>query len=193
LDELRFLHLDWGEVQRLSEALAGAVYASGNAPEVVVAVSRGGYVPARILCDQLGVRALGSFQVESYAGIGKAREPRITAPLSTEVGRMAVLLVDDVSDSGSSLQAARGHVSAFGPSSLRVATLHVKPWTTYRPDYWVEETDAWIVYPWEVKEAAEEIAEKIRASDPKADIRSRLIEYGFSREAAEKYAPKKRI
>lgn len=56
------------------------------------------------------------------------------------------LVVDDVSDSGESL------LVALGFQECRVATWHYKPKTSkFKPDVYAEETDEWIVYPWEVK------------------------------------------
>ena len=43
----------WGQVYRLSWRLADLIRKSGFAPDLIVAVARGGYVPARLLCDFL--------------------------------------------------------------------------------------------------------------------------------------------
>ena len=67
-----------------------------------------------------------------------------------------VLIVDDVWDSGRTIMAVRERVLDAG-GYPETAVLHYKPSrTTYsdaRPDYYVDETDAWIVYPWDVGEA----------------------------------------
>jgi hypoxanthine phosphoribosyltransferase len=64
---------------------------------------------------------------------------------------------------------------------VRVATLHIKPWTTFKPDYYAREVDAWIVYPWEPLETMTFMAERLEAEDlTSMEVRRRLVEMGFS-------------
>ncbi len=180
--DLKLLHTTWEDVERLSEELAQKIIESGFEPDVVVAISRGGFDPARILCDQLGIRRLASVQVEFYSGIqDTAEKPRIVYPLNADVRGKRVLLVDDVSDTGDSLMLAKEHVLAGSPGELKVATLHIKPWTSLRPDYHASETEAWIVYPWEPVESIRSIAAKLEKNGyPDREIREKLLELGFS-------------
>jgi hypothetical protein len=181
-EDLKLLHTTWEDVERLSEELAQKIIESGFEPDVVVAISRGGFDPARILCDQLGIRRLASVQVEFYSGIqDTAEKPRIVYPLNADVRGKRVLLVDDVSDTGDSLMLAKEHVLAGSPGELKVATLHIKPWTSLRPDYHASETEAWIVYPWEPVESIRSIAAKLEKNGyPDREIREKLLELGFS-------------
>jgi hypothetical protein len=186
--EPRLLHLSWSDIQRLTEELAESVKKSGFKPDLIVAVSRGGFDPARILCDQLGIRRLASVQIEYYTGVDqKCGSPQVVYPLNSDVPGLKVLVVDDVSDTGSSLRTAMEHVADRGASEVRVATLHVKPWTTFRPDYYAAEVDAWIVYPWEPVESMISMAgrlEKRGLTRPR--IKRRLIDLGFDRELVER-------
>jgi|TARA_B100001971_G_C18200380_1_gene544181 hypoxanthine phosphoribosyltransferase len=180
--DLILLHTSWEDVERLSEELAQMIIDSGYEPDVVVAISRGGFDPARILCDQLGIRRLASVQVEFYSGVqDTAEKPRIVYPLNADVRGKSVLLVDDVSDTGVSLEAAKAHVLEGGPGDLRVATLHIKPWISFRPDYHASETEAWIVYPWEPVESVRSIAAKLDKNGySDREIREKLLELGFN-------------
>jgi len=181
-EDLKLLHTTWEDVERLSEELAQKIIESGFEPDVVVAISRGGFDPARILCDQLSIRRLASVQVEFYSGIqDTAEKPRIVYPLNADVRGKRVLLVDDVSDTGDSLMLAKEHVLAGSPGELKVATLHIKPLTSLRPDYHASETEAWIVYPWEPVESIRSIAAKLEKNGyPDREIREKLLELGFS-------------
>ncbi|MEE8325496.1 MAG: phosphoribosyltransferase [candidate division NC10 bacterium] len=180
--DLNLLHTSWEDVERLSEKLAQKIIESRFEPDLVVAISRGGFDPARILCDQLGIRRLASVQVEFYSGVqDTAEKPRIVYPLNADVRGKRVLLVDDVSDTGDSLMLAKEHVLAGSPGELKVATLHIKPWTSLRPDYHASETEAWIVYPWEPVESIRSIAAKLGKNGYSArEIREKLLELGFS-------------
>ena len=91
---MRLLHLSWEDIQRLAEELAERVRASGFRPDVVVAVSRGGFDPARILCDQLSIRLLASLQIDYYADINRRKDaPEIVFPLNTDIPGMTALVV----------------------------------------------------------------------------------------------------
>lgn len=186
---LRLLHLSWEDVQKLTEEVAEKVRRSGFTPDVIVAVSRGGFDPARILCDQLGIMRLASVQIEYYTGVSQTgRAPRVIYPLNAEVPGLRVLVVDDVSDTGTSLKVAMDHVAVLGASEVRVATLHTKPWTTFRPDYSATEVDAWIVYPWEPIESMASIAERLaREGMAYPLIKQRLLEMGFDPKLVERY------
>ena len=185
---VRLLHLDWEDIQRLAEAVARKVNVSGFMPDVVVAISRGGFDPARILCDQLSVQRLASLQVEYYTGVDQRRgAPEIVFPLNADVPNLKALVVDDVSDSGNSLKTAIDHVFERGASEVRVATLHVKPWSNFRPDYFAEEVEAWVVYPWEPVETLKCMEERFRSEglDP-TEVKRKLLENGFDPELVEK-------
>ena len=180
--DLNLLHTSWEDVERLSEELAQKIIESGYEPEIIVAISRGGFDPARILCDQLGVRRLASVQVEFYSGVQDTVEkPRIVYPLNADVRGKSVLVVDDVSDTGVSLKAAKEHILEKSPGDLKVATLHIKPWTSFKPDYHASETEAWIVYPWEPVESIRSIAEKLEKNGySEREIKEKLLKLGFS-------------
>lgn len=180
--ELRLLHLGWDDIQSLVEEVAEHVKENDFRPDVIVAVSRGGFDPARILCDQLGIQRLASLQIEYYTGVNQRRgAPQVVFPLNADVSGLRVLVVDDVSDTGTSLRVAREHIAERGVFEVRVATLHIKPWTTFKPDYYAVEVDAWIVYPWEPLETMRAMARKLRAEElTPTEVRRRLVEMGFS-------------
>ena len=185
---MRFLHVSWDDIQRMSEKLAEMVARSGFKPDVVVAVSRGGFAPARIVCDFLDVKNLASVKIDYYTSVGvRGKEPVIVYPLNADVRGLRVLIVDDVADSGHSLQKAKAHVEELGASEVRTATLHYKPWSVIRPDYYVDETEDWIVYPWEVAETVRELRSKLESEGlGRSEVVEKLVYYGFDRKVVER-------
>ena len=181
---MKLLHLSWNDVQRLSERLIEEIKKSVFQPEIIVALGRGGFIPARILCDRLDVKGLASMGVGYYRDIEeREREPRILYPLNADVKDRSVLLVDDVADTGRSLQLAVSHILGRGANEVRVATLHYKPWSVFKPDFYAEETEAWVVYPWEVIEAARSFLRKLRGERlSSSEVRERLLALGFKEE-----------
>lgn len=142
------------DVERLAEAVRGGDF------DAIVAVARGGLVVARLLSDILDVKRLITLQVEYYEDIGKrGRKPRIIGELGSEVGGMALLVVDDIADTGDTLNTVKEHLRNAGAARITTCTLYVKPWCTYKPDYYVETVEKWIVFPYEHAETARSLLE----------------------------------
>jgi len=139
-------------------SLAGKILRSGFVPDVIVGVSRGGWIPARVLCDMLSAPVLANIGVEFYNDIGKpGRRPRLTQPLSASVSGKKVLLVDEVADTGESLKLAKKQVIKEGAKKVRTAVMYTKPWSIIEPDYQGKKTSCWIVFPWEIKETIQSV------------------------------------
>jgi uncharacterized protein len=185
----RYLHLTWMDVQRLSEKLADQIAESGFRPDIIVAVSRGGFDPARILSDELNIRSLASLQVIYYAGIRERNDkPQVKYPLNADISGLNVLVVDDVADSGNSLKVVKEYIDSLGPRVVKMATLHHKPWSTFEPDFYAESVDKWIIYPWEPRESIEDIREKLLSEGvPEDELAVKLIEIGFTRKQVRRF------
>ena len=142
-------------VYDLAWTVAGKVRASGFEPDLVIAISRGGFTPARVLCDVLGIFNLTSIRVVHYRGPADM-EPVATVkyPLCIPVAGQRLLVVDDVNDTGDTLKAARTHLEALGPDEVRMAVLHEKIGSPVRADYAGGTIDEWrwLIYPWAVVE-----------------------------------------
>jgi len=101
VQSFRAEYVSWPKMAAMGRTLAGRILASGFRPEVIVAIARGGYVPARILCDYLEVSELAGLRIVHYrAGANKEKRARLVAPLNLPVAGKRVLLVDDLIDTG---------------------------------------------------------------------------------------------
>ena len=140
-------------------SLAGKILKSKFAPDVIIGVARGGWIPARVLCDLLSVPVLASVGIEFYTDLGQTgRRPRLTQPLTVVVLDKKVLLVDEVADTGESLKLAKKQVAKEGAKEVRTVTMYTKPWSIIEPDYHEKKTSSWIVFPWEIKETVQSVA-----------------------------------
>lgn len=154
-DKMRCELISWSEVQRLCHRLAIMIRSSGYVPDVVVAISRGGYVPARLICDYLDIMALTSIRTEHYlSGCVKQAQVIIRDPLCADIKDLRVLLVDDVNDSGDTLGLVIKHLQTFHPHEIRTAVMHRKTTTYFSGDYYARQIVnwRWLIYPWAVKE-----------------------------------------
>jgi len=177
-------------VYDLSYQLACQIRDSGFAPDVVVAIARGGFAPARFVCDFLGIRDMTSIKVQHY-GAGAQMEERawVKYPLAADIRNQRVLVVDDVNDTGDTLVVARDHLASAGPTEVRTAVLHEKATSPVHADYHAAEVLEWrwIIYPWA---RVEDIGGFVRRMQPPpADgeaARARLSEdYGLELDTAE--------
>jgi hypoxanthine phosphoribosyltransferase len=66
-----------------------------------------------------------------------------------------ILIVDDVLDSGKTFTKVIDRTRSFSPKEIRSAALDIKPNTSFIPDYYMGETNKWIIYPWELRETIE--------------------------------------
>jgi hypoxanthine phosphoribosyltransferase len=132
--------------------LADRIRESNFNPEIIVGVSRGGWIPARILSDLLDEPTLANIRVEFYSGIYETmKKPSITQPVSLPVIDKRILIVDDIVDSGESLRLVCDVLRREGGEGLS-ATLYHKPWSCFKPDYYFEDVDSWVIFPWELYE-----------------------------------------
>lgn len=154
----KFLTLEWTDIDEVMLKLAEQVMNSGIRFNVIVGVLRGGWIPARVLADLLNVSEIGALEVKFYKGIEERRErPVITQPLILDVRDKNVLVVDDVCDTGKSLQMAVNALSLHGPKTIRTAVIYTKPWSTIEPDFYYGRSSKWIIFPWETREVIDEI------------------------------------
>ncbi|MEM3041022.1 MAG: phosphoribosyltransferase [Nitrososphaerota archaeon] len=139
------------EVYSMVRALAEKVKASSYRPATIVGLARGGWVPARLMCDFLGVTDLLSLKVEHWLETGKTGdEAKIKYPLMANLRGKHLLVVDDITDTGKSLIASTDYLKKFAPKELRTATMQYIPTSAFKPDYYVEEVRVWtwFIYPW---------------------------------------------
>jgi hypoxanthine phosphoribosyltransferase len=146
-----FRYITWPEYGRLTEALAKKVGSSKGNFELVVGLARGGIPVSMVVSDRLGTM-VDFINVKSYHGIAKRGPPRIVSDLTEPVKGKRVLVVDDLVDEGDTLAFVRGHLEGKGPRSLETAVIFKKPWSKTDPDYFIEATEDWIVFPFEVNE-----------------------------------------
>jgi hypoxanthine phosphoribosyltransferase len=150
---------------RDSMELGLRVVRSGFRPTFLVGIWRGG-APIGIAvqeileyngieCDHVSIRT------SSYTGIDKqSRTVRVHAVdylVSALNADDQLLLIDDVFDSGRSLEAViaelRRRCRRNLPDQIRIATVYFKPArnnSSLIPDYYVRATDRWLVFPHEV-------------------------------------------
>jgi uncharacterized protein len=178
----------WNQIYDMLQVQAEKIQSSHYKPDIIVGVARGGLAPARILMDLLETRDFAIIQIEYYQGINQPGiQPILKQCLNAELSGKKVLLVDDVSDGGKSLQLAKKHLQEKGAVEVKIATLYIKPQTITPSDYFEKQTDRWIVFPWDIKETIRKIREQHRGKRAINQEITKLVKAGLPRQLAEKY------
>jgi len=69
-------------VTRLSRKLAHKIQDSGFTPDIIICIARGGYIPARLICDYLNIYNLTSIRIKHYTGSSKSETARLLDSLA---------------------------------------------------------------------------------------------------------------
>lgn len=142
--------LTWSDFGVASRDLAVQIVTDGFVTDIVVAVARGGLLPAGALAYALGTKAAGTLNVEFYTDVEETLPaPVVLEPLldTSALAGKNLLVVDDVADSGRTLALVMELLQQHA-AEVRSAVLYTKPRTVIRPDYSWRETDLWITFPW---------------------------------------------
>jgi len=142
-------HVSWDQFHRDARALAwrlsGSKVFSG-----VVAITRGGLVPAAIVARELDMRIIDTFCVASYIGETVQSEIKVLKGVSPQFGESegeGLLVVDDLVDTGATVKVVRARLP-----KAHVATVYAKPLGRPLVDTFITEVsqDTWIYFPWDL-------------------------------------------
>jgi hypoxanthine phosphoribosyltransferase len=141
--------VSWEDLDRLVAGLADRLV--GTRFDVMLAITRGGLVPAGMLAYRLRTRNILVAAVEYYDDDGRPgpHPTFLQFPADPLLRGQRVLIVDEVWDSGTTIHAVTDRVLQAGGIPT-TAVLHYKPQHSRvpgRPDVYAVETDRWVVYP----------------------------------------------
>ena len=154
-DSAKYITPSWDQLDRLTLDIAKQVKNSGLQFDLVVALAKGAWPMSRSFVDYSGIKELASLGVKFYKGINKRLEkPEIyqELPSAVKIKGKNILVFDDVADSGESLRFAQNYLLEKGAAAVKTATLFIKPWSTFMPDFHGASTEAWIIFPFAKRE-----------------------------------------
>lgn len=143
--------VSWHELHRDSKALAWRLVSAGPW-DGIVAVTRGGLVPAAIVARELDVRVIDTISVSSYdekvmrqSKVLKAVSPEIT---KSKGDLKRWLIIDDLVDTGTTARVVRDLLPG-----AHFATVYAKPAGRPMVDTFITEVsqDTWIMFPWDTE------------------------------------------
>lgn len=140
--EYDFLNVSWEQFHKDTLDLVAMISKKGDF-DSILAVARGGLIPAGIISSELNIRKIDVVSIESYKEQNQ-KEPIIHKHSSLDDEH--ILIIDDLSDSGDTLRLIKTQYP-----KATVATVYSKPAGIDAVDVYLKEIkqEKWIVFPWE--------------------------------------------
>ena len=191
---ISFLPLSWSTLQEhcfeLAQTIQNRVTQRNQPYDRIVSISRGGLVVARLLSDAL-VLPISNFTLVSYSGINTSADPQLKEELGVAIEDETVLLVDEIVDSGKTLEVAIEYLNTLKPKTIDTAVVVKKPHSTFIPTYTQLTTTDWVVFPYEIRETIEDL---VRIGKEKnqtlSEIRQTVEGFGFPQSHVNHYFEK---
>ena len=150
--------VSWDQFHRDSKALSWRLadkakeIRDGQGWEAIVAITRGGLVPAGIISRELGVRTIETVCIASYHDYDEQGLLQVIKPVDERVAAMGaggknVLVIDDLVDTGKTAKVLRDMLP-----EAHLATVYAKPMGVALVDTFITEVsqDTWIYFPWDL-------------------------------------------
>jgi energy-coupling factor transport system ATP-binding protein len=144
------------DLKRYAKDLSAKILDRFGRPESIVYIERGGMVIGRLLSDYLSVREIYPLKASYYTDDGipmtHVHVGRFEHSFSNSDGY--ILLVDDIADTGKTLEAAIQLLKGKTSKKIVTATVVYKPQSVVKPDVFVYtvQNDTWIVFDYEEME-----------------------------------------
>lgn len=142
--------VSWDQFHRDARALAWRIADMKQEWRAIVAITRGGLVPAAIVCRELEIRLIETVCIASYHDYANQGELQLIKGINPEIlanGGQGVVVVDDLTDTGKTAAMVREMMP-----NAHFATVYAKPKGRPMVDTFVTEVsqDTWIYFPWDM-------------------------------------------
>ena len=147
------LPISWEEFDNLVKRLVKKI--TKNKYDSIVCISSGGLTLGKLVSDHLNI-PLAVISAQIYKK-GEKKLSNKNLVIGTIAGtsyiKGNILLIDDLVDTGVTIKAIKEHLMKIREiKNVDTATIFLKPWSSFQPDYCVAGTSKWIVFPYERNE-----------------------------------------
>jgi xanthine phosphoribosyltransferase len=142
--------VSWEELHRNAKALSWRLLDQGPW-KGIIAITRGGLVPAAILAREMDIRLIDTLCIVSYAQAAsgaQSQQGELKVLKSVEGDGEGMLLIDDLVDTGKTARCVREMLP-----KAHFATIYAKPAGKPLVDTFITEVsqDTWIRFPWDME------------------------------------------
>ena len=167
--EFRAKIVKWTEIEKWCEEINMKMSVLFQ-PDVIIGMSRGGLVPARIVADMNLIKDLFAVKTEHWGLTATVDgEAVMKYGLNVSVEGRNVLVVDDITDTGQSMKLAYDYAMTLKAKSVKTATMLHIAHSKFIPDFYGEEVSedkwTWFIFPWNIYEDLTNLIGKLKISD----------------------------
>lgn len=139
------VYINWSDFHQDVKNLCAKIKQSGEYDKIV-AISRGGLVPAGIIAYELNIRNTSVINIATYVGAEHLKLDEVDRPEAVGKVDEKTLIVDDLADSGQTFRVMRRQF----PTG-RYVTVYAKEKGKKEVDLYARDVpDEWIVFPWDI-------------------------------------------
>ncbi|THB74134.1 MAG: xanthine phosphoribosyltransferase [Desulfobacteraceae bacterium] len=137
--------ISWEQLHRDAKALAWKLYRNDNPWEKIIAITRGGLVPAAVIARELEIRIVDTVCITSY---DHKTQGQASILKSIDHSGENYLIIDDLVDTGATAKIVRQMLP-----EAHFATVYAKPEGKPLVDTYITEVsqDTWILFPWDTE------------------------------------------
>lgn len=134
--------MEWTQFEREIKKLAKKI--KGDfLPDIIIGITRGGVVPARLLSRELNVKSMHGISVEK-----EGEERKVVTDILADIKGKKILLVEDMLETGRSLIVAKKYLEEK-EAEVKTACLYTMPQSEIKPEYFLSEVESTQKFPWE--------------------------------------------
>jgi len=123
-------------------------------PQILVGIARGAYAWIKTIGDWLNISHITNIRIVHYAGVEKTtKDPIILDSHLPTIKGKRILLFDNVVETGKTMHLACKHLKKFSPQKITTSVLFYKKTSQFKPDFYIKEQNAWIIFHHEVLES----------------------------------------
>ncbi len=151
-DYIKNFPVSWEEIHRNTKALAWKLLDQGPLEggkwKGIIAITRGGMVPACIMARELEILTIETFCISSYDVQDQSETKVLKAPNFVKGDGEGWLVIDDLVDTGTTFELARKTLP-----KAHYACIYVKPKGAKQTDTYITEfsQDTWVHFPWDLE------------------------------------------
>ena len=139
--------ISWDQLHRDCKTLAWRLHEKGKWKRIL-AIARGGLVPAAIIARELDIHFVDTICVSSYTLRTQGEPEILKQAIPFEEGSQGCLIIDDLVDTGKTARVVREMLP-----DAHFATVYAKPAGRGEVDTYITEVsqDTWILFPWDAE------------------------------------------
>ncbi|MFN3701511.1 MAG: xanthine phosphoribosyltransferase [Alphaproteobacteria bacterium] len=145
-DYIHKIQISWDDIKSDSAALAAGLRENFSLPDKILAVTRGGLIPAALVTRSLNIKRIETIGLESYHGQSQDDVMNVLKNADPAYLKNA-LIIDDLVDTGRTFE----YLKPLTENCL-FATLYAKPMGAKHSDFYIKTfpQDTWVDFPWEM-------------------------------------------